>query len=385
MAEPFKNLINPELVRQVGHHLARVWPAFDRKAFEHAALKGLEELEFKARAVHLCTALERTLPADFHHAADVLEASIKPVPPALHEHDPDKDLGTLRTDDTGVAGWALWAYGEYIARHGLAHPDRALQAQHAFTQRFTAEFAIRPFIVAHPGRVFATLKRWVHDPSAHVRRLVSEGSRPRLPWGLRLQALVEDPSPTLPLLEALQDDPSEYVRRSVANHLNDIAKDHPETVVAWVNTHLPDAPPARVKLLRHACRTLIKQGHPGALRAWGIGEAFTGEISLKLGARRVAIGASLPIEVTLVATGPATQKLELDYRVHHVKANGDTAPKTFKGKRLEIAPGQRLQWVKQHSLKPVTTRRLHPGPHLLDIHVNGQKVAEAPFELLPAD
>jgi 3-methyladenine DNA glycosylase AlkC len=109
---------------------------------------------------------------------------------------------------------------------------RALRCLHALTQRFTAEFAIRPFIVQHPQRTLATLQRWVHDPSAHVRRLVSEGSRPRLPWGLRLQALVRDPSPTLPLLRALQDDPSAYVRRSVANHLNDIAKDHPALVVA---------------------------------------------------------------------------------------------------------------------------------------------------------
>ncbi len=115
---------------------------------------------------------------------------------------------------------------------------------HAITQRFTAEWAIRPFIVAHPALCFATLERWVDDPSVHVRRLVSEGSRPRLPWGLQLKSLIADPTPTLPLLEALQDDASEYVRRSVANHLNDIAKDHPQLIAQWLERHLPGASPA---------------------------------------------------------------------------------------------------------------------------------------------
>jgi len=383
MAEPFKNLINAEVVRQVGHHLGRVWPAFPRARFEQLALDDLEALEFKARALHLCAALAQTLPERFAHAAEVLEASLKQVPPPRREHDPDKDLGALRTDESGVAGWALWAYGEYVARHGLAEPERALQALHAFTQRFTAEFAIRPLIVAHPELCFATLKRWVDDPSAHVRRLVSEGSRPRLPWGLRLQALVADPSPTLPLLAQLQDDPSAYVRRSVANHLNDIAKDHPHQVVAWVRTHLPDAPATREKLLRHACRSLIKQGHAETLAAWGLGTPFEGTVALQLGTDQLAIGEALPIRVVLQSQAAGPQELVLDYRVHHLKANGERAPKTFKGKRFALAAGEPWHWAKQHSFKPVTTRTLYPGPHQIDICINGQTVASAVFELQP--
>jgi 3-methyladenine DNA glycosylase AlkC len=382
VAEAFKNLIHPELVRQVGHHLARVWPSFERHRFEQLALSGLTELEFKARALHVCAALEKTLPSHFAQAADVLEASLKPVPTPTREHDPDDDLGTLRTDDSGVAGWALWAYGEYVARQGMMQPQRALAALHAITQRFTAEFAIRPFIVAHPELVFQTLQTWTEDPSAHVRRLVSEGSRPRLPWGMKLQALVKDPSPTLPLLEALQNDPSGYVRRSVANHLNDIAKDHAHIVVDWLTRHLPDAPDTRRKLLRHACRSLIKQGHAGTLTAWGLGASFEGSIQLALGLPRVAIGGALLLRVTLQSTSNAPQNLELDYLVHHRKANGEASPKTFKGKRIVLAPGQQLDWVKLHSFKPVTTRRLYPGPHRVDIHVNGQRLAQAAFDLL---
>src|SRR5439155_5352418 len=131
--------------------------------------------------------------------------------------------------------------------------------------------AIRPFIVRHPALAFATLARWTTDPSPQVRRLVSEGSRPRLPWGLQLKSLIADPSPTLPLLEALMDDESEFVRRSVANHLNDIAKDHPALVAEWIETHLPGASAQRRALLRHASRTLIKRGDARILKAWGLG------------------------------------------------------------------------------------------------------------------
>lgn len=381
MAEAFKNLINAQVVRDMGQHLERVWPAFKRKVFEAQALNGLDALEFKARAQHLATALAATLPTDFSQAAHVLEASLKALPPPLHGDDPDKQLGGMGTDDTGLGGWALWAFGEFVAQRGLTCPDRALQALHAITQRFTAEFAIRPFIVAHPDLVFATLQQWQHDPSAHVRRLVSEGSRPRLPWGLRLQTLVADPTPTLPLLLTLQDDPSEYVRRSVANHLNDIAKDHPELVASWLAEHLPGAPPERVKLLRHASRSLIKAGHPNTLQAWGLGEPFRGQVRLTLATPTVPMGSTLPFEVQLhAAPGPA-QTLELDYRIHHVKANGQTSPKTFKGKRLSLSASAPLHWLKQHSFKPISTRRYHPGAHQIELLLNGQTVASAEFTL----
>ena len=380
--EPFKNLLNADVVSQTGHHLQRVSPRFDLATFKQRAIQGLDELEFKDRAVHIYKALHASLPHEFDEAVTILEASLKPVAAPLAHHDPDKELGTLKTDDSGVAGWVLWAYGEYVARHGLQHPRRALAALHALTQRFTAEFAVRPFIVEHPELLFTTLHQWAKDPSAHVRRLASEGSRPRLPWGLRLQALGRDPSPCLPLLLQLQDDPSEYVRRSVANHLNDIAKDHPDLLVNWLEQHLPDAPSARVKLLRHASRSLIKSGHPGVMSAWGLGEAFQGAVRLSIKPKRVAMGGNLTLEVHLKASRSQTQTLELDYRVHHLKSNGETSPKTFKGKRLTLQAGEELVWRKVHSFKPVSTRRYYPGPHAVDIQINGQLQAHADFTLL---
>ncbi|TBO34207.1 DNA alkylation repair protein [Aquabacterium lacunae] len=383
MAEAFKHLIGAHTVAEVGHHLKRVWPAFDRPAFERQALADLDTLEFKARAVHLGNALASHLPPDFEHATAVLVASLKAVPPPAHHHDPDAELGQLQTDATGVAGWALWAYGDFVARHGQAHVPQALIALHAITQRFTAEFAIRPFLVNHPEAVLAVLRQWQHDPSAHVRRLVSEGSRPRLPWGLRLQALVQDPTPTLPLLRTLQDDPSEYVRRSVANHLNDIGKDHPGVLVQWLQEHLPGAPITRQRLLRHASRHLIKAGHPGVLQAWGLGLGLQGHATLQAAHPQVQIGQKLPIHIRVHASPDApVQSLEVDYRVHHIKADGSTSPKAFKGKRITLPPGETVAWQKLHSFVPVSTRVLRPGLHRIDLQVNGQLVAETEVLLL---
>lgn len=372
--EPFKNLLNTRGVQEAAARLHSQSAQFDGQQFAALACKGLDALELKARALHICAALEATLPADFNSAAALLEAAL--APPTAD--DVVSAPGDLRH---GLRGWILWPAGEYIARHGQAQPARALAALHALTQRFTAEFAIRPFIVQHPALVFDTLAQWTQDKSAHVRRLVSEGSRPRLPWGLRLQALVQDPSPTLPLLLALQDDPSEYVRRSVANHLNDIAKDHPARVAEWLHAHLPGASAERRALLRHASRTLVKQGHPHTLKAWGLGGSFRGTALLQVSPARVTLGGELQIALTLQSTAPRAQKLVVDYAVHHVKADGSLSPKVFKGWTLELPARGEVMLTKRHSLRPITTRRYHAGTHGLSVQVNGREVARTEFVL----
>jgi len=284
--------------------------------------------------------------------------------------------------DEGLHGWLLWSVGEYVARRGIEHPERALQTLHALTQRFTAEFAIRPFIVAHPELVFRTLHIWTTDPSAHVRRLVSEGSRPRLPWGVQLKSLVANPAPSLPLLHALQDDPSDYVRRSVANHLNDIAKDHPALVAEWLETHLEGASAERSALLRHASRTLIKRGDARVLRVWGIGASLKGTVTLRITPRRVRVGEHVTLAIRVNSRSRRTQKLAIDYVVHHVKADGLTSPKVFKGWQFDLAGGEERVLEKRHSMKRITTRRYYPGQHRIDIQVNGSVVASDVFALV---
>lgn len=378
MAEPFKNLINDELIRSCGHHLQRAWPRFPRARFEAQAVAGLGALELKARAMHVADALAAALPADFAAAADVIEAALAPAP------DPGaatEELASLRTSDAGLAGWIVWPLGELVARSGLRAPERALKALHALTQRFSAEFAIRPFLIQHPELTFATLLGWTRDPSAHVRRLVSEGSRPRLPWGQRLGALIADPTPTRPLLLALQDDPSEYVRRSVANHLNDIAKDHPEYVADWLERFLPGAPPERAALLRHASRTLIKAGHPRVLTLWGAGQAFAGSASLSVDPERLSLGEEVTLTLSLRSQAAAPQKLVIDYAVHHPGARGVRPPKVYKGWKVTLGAGQSTTLQRRHPMRKVTTRTYYAGRHAVDIRINGQLVASSAFEL----
>jgi 3-methyladenine DNA glycosylase AlkC len=373
MPEPFKNLINPALVRACGEHLQRRWRDFDRRGFERIALKDLDALEMKARAMQIADALEATLPADFDRAAGLIESALAPAA--------DGDDLDFRTSEAGLAGWIGWPLGEFLARRGQAEPERGLRALHALTQRFTGEFAIRPYLVNHFALTLDTLSGWTGDRSAHVRRLVSEGSRPRLPWGLQIRALIADPSPTLPLLRALQDDGSEYVRRSVANHLNDIAKDHPGVVAHWLETHLPEATPERRALLKHASRTLVKKGDARVLKAWGLGGRYRGEATLAITPRRVAVGGAVALELTLMSTSAKPQALAIDYVVHHVKANGETSPKVFKGWQLTLAPHETRVLAKKHSLKPITTRVYYPGEHRVDVQVNGKAVASAAFVL----
>jgi len=381
VAEAFKLLINPARVAHTAHHLRRAWPAFDAARFTALATDGLDALEFKARAHRLADALQATLPPAFDRALGVVCDALAPPLPLDAQGEPVGLQDGLHPD--GIAGWALWGVGEWVVRAGAHDVPRALTGLHAITQRFTAEFAIRPFLAHAPEAVWPVLRRWVSDDSAHVRRLVSEGSRPRLPWGLRLHAAIADPTPALPLLAALQDDPSAYVRRSVANHLNDIAKDHPDRVADWVARHRPGASPAREALLRHASRSLVKQGHAPTLAAWGLTPGFDGEAQLHLDRAALPIGAALTLTATLRARRPT--RAVVDLVVHHRRANGGTSPKVFKGWALDLPANEAVQRVRVHPLREVSTRRLYPGEHRVALQVNGAVVAEAAFVLHAAD
>lgn len=378
MAEPFKLLLNERnvraLARQLSHHSGG---RFDADAFLQAALPGLDALEMKARAEHVADALERGVSADFAIGVGWMEDALGPV------QDPDDDRVLPERDlDEGLGGWILWPVTTWVARHGRSDPGRALPALREMTRRFTAEWAVRPFLVQDLSGTLAWLAGQMDHPCAHVRRWVSEGSRPRLPWGLQLRALIADPSPTLPLLERLQDDPSAYVRRSVANHLNDIAKDHPDRVGQWLERHLPQAPEARRAMLRHASRTLIKQGDARVLACWGLGQGLEGAATLRVAPSAIRLGESVEMTVELRSLSRSVQALEIDYVVHHVGAAGQGRPKVFKGWRLSLAPGELRVLTRRHAVKPVTTRRYYPGPHGVELQVNGQRVADAVFELL---
>ncbi len=369
MPEPFKAVFNRDLVAAIGHHLARHDSAFDADRFCALAGAGLDDLELKARSAQITAALEACLPADFPRACALLIAALAPHPEGA------------RADAEGLRGWAIMPMADFIAARGLAHFDLSMEALAVMTPRFTAEGAVRPFIAADPGRAMAWLLAWAESPDPHLRRLASEGSRPRLPWFMQLRAFVADPAPLIPLLTRLRDDPSEYVRRSVANNLNDIAKDHPDLVAGIAADWIKDAPPDRARLIRHACRTLIKQGHSGALAALGFGPAQVALDTLVVRTPEVRFGEALDFEVVLVSRGKAAQRIALDYIVHHVKSGGETRPKVFKWKVLTLEAGASLALARRHPMRPITTRRYHDGPHRVEIVANGRVLGGAAFRL----
>ena len=375
MAEAFKNRIDADLIGAIAKHLVRVSGEFPRARFVKRANAGLAALELKGRVAHVADALAHCLPTNFGEAVTVLERSLAP-------ERFDADLAKLVTSEDGLAGWAVWPMTDYIARHGLAHPKRALQALHALTKRNTAEYAIRSFLAAHRDLTMATFRKWVDDSSPHVRRLVSEGSRPRLPWGMQLTHLVEDPTPTFPFLAQLQGDSSGYVRRSVANHLNDISKDHPGRVAEWLELYLPTADKQLRALLRHASRTLIKRCDRRVLAAWGMAAKLRGSAAFVIEPSKVHVGETVNLLVELRSLGKSVQSLMVDYVVHHVRSRGGTSAKTWKGWQVKLEVDEHRCLSKRHSLRPVTTRRDYPGLHQVDIVVNGQVVASAAFELV---
>jgi len=370
----FKNYFNPALVDEIARHISRAWKGFDTAAFTKAALTDFKQLELKARATQIAAALAQTLPSDIPRALKIITASLRPL-----------DKTGERIDDAarGLAGWAIWPLGEYVAKAGLDHPAESLACLRELTIRSTSEFAIRPFLVKHPKKTLSVLKIWAKDSNHHVRRLVSEGSRPRLPWGLRLTSFVADPAPLLPLLDALKDDPSDYVRRSVANSLNDIAKDHPDLVADIAKRWMRGASPERARLVRHACRTLVKAGHGKTLAALGFADKPSVKLSgFVIETPRVTYGTHAGFAAELRSTSAAPQNIVLDYVIHHRKKNGDTSPKVFKWKTLVLKPRETLKLARRHAIRPITTRVYYPGQHRIDVMINGRVAAGGDFDLI---
>ncbi|MEA2069325.1 MAG: hypothetical protein U9P12_09000, partial [Verrucomicrobiota bacterium] len=229
---------------------------------------------------------------------------------------------------------------------------------------------------------FQTLEKWCIDPDAHVRRLVSEGSRPRLPWGRQLPQFIADPSPVFQLLEKLKDDPSEYVRRSVANNLNDISKDHPDTVIACCRQWEKNAGTERQWIIRHATRTLVKAGHPDVFGLLGFTESPRIDFqSLDVSPKEIPLGGTIEFKAVLRSESKNMQRVVVDYAIHHMKANGKTSPKVFKFQSLEIAPGETIALSRHHAIKPIATRKYHPGKHAIEILINGKTFARTGFTL----
>lgn len=368
MAEPLKNQYGADVPLAIADMILAVHPTFKHAHFMRDVLDGYDALELMPRGKKIAQALRLHLPPDYPQAVAILLASL------------DQPHG--RAPGQSLASFLYLPHTQFVATYGLADFAVSMQAQHALTQRFTAEFSIRPFLEHHPQATLRQLAVWACDPSVHVRRLVSEGTRPRLPWAPRLRQFQADPTPVLALLEQLKDDPALYVRRSVANNLNDIGKDHPDVLAHTAQAWLKGASAERAWIVGHALRSAVKRGESGALKVLGFGQ----EAQVRVGQVQISpdlavIGGRVEIAFEVTNTLSVPQSVLVDLGVHYVKASGQTRVKVFKLKTLALAPGQTVALAKKLSLAEMTTRKHYTGLHKVDVMLNGQALPLGAFEL----
>jgi 3-methyladenine DNA glycosylase AlkC len=368
VAKKLKDFFDEAVVRSLARDLRAAHPRFDERAFVRSALLGLHELELTARASKLAGVMRDHLPRDFEAAARVLLASLGP---------PNE-----RTEDFGMALFRYLPHTIFVARYGLEHFETSMRLQYELTKRFTAEFSIRAFLVRHPDATYERLARWAADPNVHVRRLVSEGTRPRLPWAPRLRSFQTDPEPVLRLLELLKDDEARYVQRSVANNLNDIGKDHPELLLEVCRRWLLNAGPGRKWIVQHALRSLVKKADRRALSLLGFGSVPRLALSaVRVMPVRARIGSVVRFSCLVSSRAKGEQELVVDFAVHFVKSNGARTPKIFKLKKLVLPAGARAPLDGKVSLAELTTRKHYPGRHRIELVINGVEFPIGDFEV----
>ncbi len=356
MPEALKDRYTPELISALAGQLNAAYKKFDVDAFESQVFcDEWEEKELKDRMIHLSIVMKALLPRDYSKAIAILKKA------CVH-----------------FSGFEYMCFPEFVSRYGLDQYEVSIDALAHFTPFSSSEFAVRPFIIRYPEKMMAQMQRWAEDENYHVRRLASEGCRPRLPWAMALPEFKKDPTPVLPILEQLKDDDSEYVRRSAANNLNDIAKDHPDIVLGLSESWLGQSKETDW-VVKHGCRTLLKQGHPRALAFWGYSAADHISISDFIVQEKVAIGEGLNFSFDLKSASPLG-KLRLEYAIHFLKKNGELSKKVFKISEFESAESAKSV-QKIHSFRLISTRVYYPGIHKLSVIVNGSDVAEKTFTL----
>lgn len=369
----FKDRIDAALVARLGAAFAAVEPSFPVDRFRRSSVRGLGALELKARIAHVAAALAASLPDDFPTAATTVGGVLDRV-----------DAGEIELD-----GWELWPVTDWVAACGRGHPDVALELLARLTRYATGEFAVRPFIDDDRDGVLARLDRWVDSGDEHVRRLISEGTRPRLPWAPRLAVAAADPGYALPLLERLVDDASEYVRRSVSNHLNDLCRCDVELGLAvassWAQRAAASVEPVRSRIewvVARGLRSLVKAGNPDALRLVGHDpDAAVEAVELVVHTPVVQLGDEVVWSLTLVSADDRPHHVVVDYAIHFLRPDGSTGRKVFKWTTFDLAAGERRRLERRHRITPVTIRTYRPGVHVFDVQVNGRLVATGRFDL----
>ena len=363
MPELFKNRYNYESLHKLALSIRAVYPAFQVDDFVGDVMdETWDALELKARMRQIAVTLGKYLPADYEQALGIIDKVIAGYPEGFND-------------------FTLMFFPDFVEVYGQneCHWDVSMAALERYTPSSSAEFAVRPFIINHQERMMAQMAAWARHDNEHVRRLASEGCRPALPWGQALAGFKKDPSPVLGILEQLKADPSLYVRKSVANNLNDISKTHPDLVVEiaknWYgkNQHTD-------WILRHGCRTLLKKGNRDVLGLFGFADADCVEVDgFTLNAASVSIGQALRFSFKIAAT--KATKVRLEYGIDYVKANGRRNRKIFQISAISLPENGKKLYTRTHSFADASTRKHYPGTHSVTLIVNGTERGTLDFEV----
>ncbi len=362
MAKKMKDYFDAEAAKTLGDQLG-----IDGDEYAAYVVPRVGELEILDRVTVFAQALRDRLPEDY---AEAVEGVVDKLGPELQEGE-----GYFNH------GFHLWPVSRYIELYGLEHPDESLDAIEALTRAFTGEWAMRPYLERYPELTLARVDEWSRSESHNVRRLASEGIRPRLPWARVHTPFVADPSPIIPVLDRLYADESLFVRNSVANNLNDITRTHPdlalETARRWAASDAPHA----AWVVERGLRGLIKQGHPEALGIAGFATGDAIQISDVEFPEAVAVGDAAVLTVSLTNTSSEPQEVLGEYRVYFLKKNGTRRPSVFRLGKFTLAPGETRVVEKNHVFRVTGTRTYYPGTQAISVVVNGMESEPEEFEL----
>ena len=359
-------MYSQEFFNHLSSVLKEIIPKFSHQEFiRYIFDKEWSALELKQRTRKVTLALHQALPDKFEDALPyVLQIAKSYIAQAYNK-----------------PAYPLIFLPDYIEVFGLDHFEKSMKALELITPLISAEFAIRPFIIKYPIMAMKQMTQWSKNKNHHVRRLASEGCRPRLPWAMGLPAFKKDPSPIIPILENLKDDTSEYVRRSVANNLNDIAKDHPDIVIKFAKKW-KDHSPETNWILKHGSRTLLKQGHPIALSFHGFySKVNAAVLNLKMDKKKIKIGTSAEFSFIVVNKESKQVLLRIEYAIYYLTSTGKKTKKVFQIKEKQFQAGQKISFKRKQRFTDFTTRKHFPGKHKLEIIVNGTPKANLNFQL----
>lgn len=355
---------NYDSLQRLALNIKAVYDSFQVEEFVSDIMdETWEDLELKERMRKITVNLGKYLPADYEQALGVIDQVIARYP-------------------AGFNDYSFVFFPDFVEVYGQKEQywDLSIAALERYTQSSSAEFAVRPFIINYETRMMEQMAIWAGHENEHVRRLASEGCRPRLPWGQALPNFQKDPSPVLRILEKLKADPSLYVRKSVANNLNDISKTHPD-VIARIAKDWYGENEYTDWIVKHGCRTLLKKENPEVLAIFGYHDSGTVTVSgFTLGAASVSVGEKMTF--TFTVSVEETTKVRLEYGIDYMKANGKRNRKIFQISEITLKADQEKTYKKTHSFAEMSTRKHYPGTHSITLIVNGAECGSLDFELL---